>query len=255
MARKRGREGRFVSTVEGAEFFKVYLPQFSSHQIRIPPDFTKNFRRALNEKVILKNKDGKTWYVEVKETPEGVFLKDGWPRFVDYHGLKVGEFLVFRYNGSYSFLVQIFGTNGCKKEKFGPQNIATHVKSEVESDNDDSSSVDRSKLFKRFEEEEEDNNNEFPKRPSFVSPPSRRKMLKIPEEVMNNENVHLEAEVNLRNAEGKEWPVNIYTMLNGPTFLGRGLCAFQRDNNVGPKDCCKFIFGNQTTIDVKILRH
>lgn len=98
----------------------------------IPPDFSKNFRKILKEKVLLKNKDGKTWYVEVKETAHGVFFKDGWQNFVDYHGLKIGEFLVFVYDGSYSFVVQIFGINGCKKEILASKNIVTNVKSEEE---------------------------------------------------------------------------------------------------------------------------
>ncbi|KAL1561851.1 putative B3 domain-containing protein [Salvia divinorum] len=287
---RRGRRRSFAS-VEGAVFFKVYLPNLSSHQLLIPPDFTKGFRRALSEKVILKNNDGKTWSVEVRETPSGIFLKDGWQSFVEYHGLKVGEFLVFCYRGSYSFLVKIFGVNGCKKEILGPNNIATRVKSEEDTDEetkpdracrkraspqgkDHLSSVGgrRSKVSRRFREvnkveeqvgasEQPDNSNEskntvqvVPKRSSFVSPPSRSRMLRIPDEVTNDESVHLEAEMNLRNARGKEWPVKIYTMHNGPSFLGKGLYAFQTDNNIGPKDSCKFTFGTQTTIDVKILR-
>lgn len=71
----------------------------------------------------------------------------------------------------------------------------------------------------------------------------------------NNESVHLGAEMYLRGAKGKEWPVKIYTMHNGPSFLGKGLYGFQTDNNIGPKDCCKFTFGTQTAIDVKILRN
>lgn len=61
--------------------------------------------------------------MEVQETPDGIFFKDGWQMFAEYHGLKIGEFLVFCYRGSYSFLVKIFGINGCKKESLGPDNI------------------------------------------------------------------------------------------------------------------------------------
>ncbi|XP_042061436.1 putative B3 domain-containing protein At5g66980 [Salvia splendens] len=193
--------------------------------------------------------------------------------FVEYHGLKVGEFLVFCYRGSYSFLVKIFGINGCKKDALGPDNI---VKSEEETDEemkpnrtsrkrassqgrDHLSNVGRrtSKVSRRFREvnKVEEQSEVVPKRPSFVSPPSRSKTLRIPDEVTNNKSVHLEAEMNMRNVKGKEWPVKIFEMHNGPSFLGKGLYAFQTDNNIGPKDCCKFTFGAQTTIDVKILRN
>lgn len=100
----------------------------------IPPDFIKDFKKTMNEKVILKNVDGKKWYIDVKETEDGVFLKNGWQSFVDYHGLKVGEFLFFRYEGSYSFSVKILGTNGCKRDTFESKNIATPDSSEEETD-------------------------------------------------------------------------------------------------------------------------
>ncbi|KAH6794283.1 hypothetical protein C2S52_004760 [Perilla frutescens var. hirtella] len=136
MARRRSGHPKRKNAVKivGAEFFKVFLPKFSSHQLLIPPDFFENFGRTIKEKVILKNIDGKTWYVDVKGTPNGVFLQNGWQEFVDYHGLKVGEFLVFRYEGSYTFMVKIFGTNGCKKETFESKIIAACVKSEEETD-------------------------------------------------------------------------------------------------------------------------
>lgn len=84
----------------------------------ISPDFVKDFKRTISEKVVLKDVYGKEWHVYVKETPDGVFfLENGWKSYVDYHSLKMGEFLVFRYDGAYSFMVKIFSTNGCKKKK------------------------------------------------------------------------------------------------------------------------------------------
>lgn len=40
----------------------------------------------------------------------------GWKRFVHGNGLKVGEFLVFRYIGNTKFFVDIYGRNTCKKD-------------------------------------------------------------------------------------------------------------------------------------------
>lgn len=69
------------------------------------------------------------WYIDVKETPDGVYLKNGWQNFVSYHSLQIGDFLVFQYDRCYSFVVKVFGTNGCKKEAL-VENIATDVKIE-----------------------------------------------------------------------------------------------------------------------------
>ena len=44
-----------------------------------------------------------------------MYFKNGWQAFVDYHCLKYGDFLVFRYDGGFTFDVKIFGKNGCKK--------------------------------------------------------------------------------------------------------------------------------------------
>lgn len=96
----------------------------------VPPDFVKGFKKTMKEKVLLKNIDGKEWSVDVKETSDGVFFQGEWQTFVDYHGLKVGDFLVFRYDGCYSFIVKIFGCNGCKKGDFESKNRATPLKTE-----------------------------------------------------------------------------------------------------------------------------
>ncbi|KAK4414264.1 B3 domain-containing protein [Sesamum alatum] len=114
--RGKGRPKETVSSI-GAEFFKVFLPHLSSHHLQIPPDFVKNSRRILKERVTLKDTEGKKWHVYVEKTANGsVFLKNGWPSFVSDHCLSAGDFLVFQYDRNYSFIVKIFGTNGCRKE-------------------------------------------------------------------------------------------------------------------------------------------
>lgn len=72
---------------------------------------------------------------------------------------------------------------------------------------------------------------------------------------MKSGKVPLKAGMILRDAEGKEWPVNITTPCHRSTYLGKGLFAFQTDNNIGPNDTCKFTFATRTTISVKILRN
>ncbi|KAL0397367.1 UNVERIFIED_CONTAM: hypothetical protein Scaly_0185100 [Sesamum calycinum] len=128
--RRRGRPKNTFSTI-GAEFFKVFLPHLTSHHLMIPPDFVKKCHRIIKERVTLKDTNGKKWHVDVEKTAKGsVFLKNGWPSFVAHHCLTPGDFLLFHYDGNYSFIVKIFGTNGCKKEP--PPPPTTHVKIEPE---------------------------------------------------------------------------------------------------------------------------
>ncbi|GFP93951.1 putative B3 domain-containing protein at5g66980 [Phtheirospermum japonicum] len=115
------------------EFFKVFLPRLASHQLLIPPDFIRYFKRTIKERVVLKDAGGKKWYIDVEQTPKGFYFKKGWQSFVEYHRLTLGEFLVFKYDKCYSFVVKIYGTNACKKEITTPD-LVTHVKIEPETE-------------------------------------------------------------------------------------------------------------------------
>lgn len=70
------------------------------------------------------------------------FLKKGWPDFVKDNSLELGEFLVFRYNGSSAFTVRIFGRDGCKKkddlpnDDTAPTRVKVEAMSEKESDSE-----------------------------------------------------------------------------------------------------------------------
>lgn len=66
----------------------------------------------------------------MERTGDGVFLKKGWQSFVSYHNLMVGEFLVFKHDGKNSFIVKLYGINGCKKELF----VAKQVKFEEDAE-------------------------------------------------------------------------------------------------------------------------
>lgn len=123
--RGRPRKTKFHSC---PEFFKVFLPDMSSEQLRIPQAFIRKYRGLVHEKVKLKGLGGKSWDVKVEEINGGVFIKNGWRKFVADHSLKLGEFLVFKYEGNSLFSVKIFRTDGCKAEV--TDNIASNVKCE-----------------------------------------------------------------------------------------------------------------------------
>ncbi|XP_056167091.1 putative B3 domain-containing protein At5g66980 [Syzygium oleosum] len=127
------RPAKTSSSDESLEFFKVYLPSFSSHQLLIPPDFVKQRKGAVPKKAVLMDTTGRSWPIGIAEVGNKLFIKSGWWDFVINHPLDFADFLIFRYNRDsvflvkvfglifrYNrdsvFLVKVFGKNGCRKE-------------------------------------------------------------------------------------------------------------------------------------------
>lgn len=57
--------------------------------------------------------------MDVDKTETDMFFHNGWKRFVKDNCLLMGEFLVFRYVGSYTFELKIFGKTGCERTEIG----------------------------------------------------------------------------------------------------------------------------------------
>ncbi|KAI4367408.1 hypothetical protein MLD38_023148 [Melastoma candidum] len=100
------------------EFFKVFIPSFSSRQLRVPPDFVKQCE-IIPRKVILRELSGRSWNVGLLENAGGLFIKNGWSEFVKDNDLQFGDCLLFEYDMSSVFHIKIFGRNGCRKDGRG----------------------------------------------------------------------------------------------------------------------------------------
>ncbi|CAH8335928.1 unnamed protein product [Eruca vesicaria subsp. sativa] len=100
------------------EFFKVYLPEFSSNELVIPQAFINILDKPLPKEVALVDETGWLWDVETKteERVGVVVFRQGWAEFAKDHSLVFGDFLVFRYDGDSRFDVKIFAKDGCKKD-------------------------------------------------------------------------------------------------------------------------------------------
>ncbi|KAG7539447.1 DNA-binding pseudobarrel domain superfamily [Arabidopsis suecica] len=102
------------------EFFKVFLPEFSSHELVIPPAFIDILDKELPKEAFLVDEIGRLWCVETKteDTEERfcVLFQKGWESFANDQSLEFGDFLVFSYNGDSRFSVTIFAKDGCKKD-------------------------------------------------------------------------------------------------------------------------------------------
>lgn len=95
-------------------FSKSMTGDFSTCMV-IPKKFIDHFKGELLETIELKVPSGDKWHVELKKTSYGVVLECGWKNFVAAHDIKENDFLVFKYDGSSSFLVLMFEQGGCEK--------------------------------------------------------------------------------------------------------------------------------------------
>ncbi|KAL0913474.1 hypothetical protein M5K25_016938 [Dendrobium thyrsiflorum] len=93
-------------------FMKVMLKDFSQG-MAIPKHFVENFKGELSETINLEVITGKLWQFNLQKISGFFFIIDGWKEFVDDHGIKEGEYLVFTCSGNSSFQVQIFDNGGC----------------------------------------------------------------------------------------------------------------------------------------------
>ena len=84
---------------------------------RIPLAFVKVFRGNIPKTAVLRDIRGKCCHVELEEVKKDVFFKNGWQDFVRDHSVEEGDFLVFKYDGTVLFDVNIFGRSGCRKDE------------------------------------------------------------------------------------------------------------------------------------------
>ncbi|CAA0840908.1 Putative B3 domain-containing protein [Striga hermonthica] len=97
---------------ESPSFFKVLMMGFN-HQLRIPPDFSRELERVLvaSTRTTLRVSSGATWDVKVEKMGDGNYkFTEGWGEFARDVGLQLGEFMAFWLVGESLFDVAIFAT-------------------------------------------------------------------------------------------------------------------------------------------------
>lgn len=97
-------------------FFKIFLPNLSSKQLKIPPAFHPHVEGEAPARFYLKGPSDYIWGVDLVKRADGLFFADGWEKFVFDHSLAAGDFLLFKYNGSSTLSVVVFDNTACEKE-------------------------------------------------------------------------------------------------------------------------------------------
>lgn len=78
---------------------------------RIPESFVRKFRDELSTVATLNVPDGHVWRVGLKKSDNKFWFYDGWHGFIEHYAIRVGYFLVFRYEGNSTFSVFIYNIN------------------------------------------------------------------------------------------------------------------------------------------------
>ncbi|CAL1408808.1 unnamed protein product [Linum trigynum] len=96
------------SNLVGARFFKIILQEtVRDKKLLIPSRFVTNCGEGLSNSAILKVPSGLSWTVGLVRDEIGVWFRNGWQDFAEFHSLRYGHFLVFEYKGCSSFYVVI----------------------------------------------------------------------------------------------------------------------------------------------------
>ncbi|KAL1352892.1 hypothetical protein HN51_016858 [Arachis hypogaea] len=96
------------ATTKPVHFFKILLPStILDGKIMIPRKFVREYGERLSNKVVLKLPNGTEWEVYLEKHDGRIWLQNGWKEFVEYHSLRFGDLLVFRFDGTSHFNVFI----------------------------------------------------------------------------------------------------------------------------------------------------
>ncbi|GLT86317.1 hypothetical protein SLE2022_044620 [Rubroshorea leprosula] len=90
-------------------FHKLILPStIQDKKLRIPDNFVRRFKGELSVAAALTVPDGHVSRVGLKKADNKIWFQEGWQEFLERYSIRVGYFLIFRYEGNSAFSVSIF---------------------------------------------------------------------------------------------------------------------------------------------------
>ncbi|KAI4318536.1 hypothetical protein MLD38_032228 [Melastoma candidum] len=255
--------GTDVSPQSPPEFFKVYIPAFHSHQLLLPPDFSRHCV-PIPRKAVLREPNGRSWRVGMIQNVRGLFIRSGWPEFVQDNALKHGDCLIFQYDACSVFSVKVFGRNGCRKER---REDTVEVKEEAET----SPSLTRDSGTEALSGSMEAGSQEGDQTPDstegLVRPQHPHHMLNLkkwsfrqppmPTRFLKLNGIQLKRKLILSNGRGEKWTAGLGTKTRGRLFLSSGWPRFRQDNRmqVNQQYMVEFVIDRPVGSDEVVLRH
>ncbi|GAV88973.1 B3 domain-containing protein [Cephalotus follicularis] len=237
-------------------FFKVLIGDFAT-KLRIPTAFLKNFNGFLPKICILKSISDKTWQVTMDKNDEGYFFNRGWSKFVKYHGLEYGDFLLFWFRDNSKFEVVIYGRTACEKDiDFKCEGRPTKKRRNPSCARQTHNSHDK---IKREVKEEMCAGVDciLPTLPSFVKilQDYQRFDIAIPKVFARVTGLTDKRRIVVKDSQGNVWPVHLRNVKGAQLYLSTGWSKYWAAKGLAAGDKCLFqyIQGSGNVLSVQIL--
>ncbi|XP_044507128.1 B3 domain-containing transcription factor VRN1 isoform X7 [Mangifera indica] len=141
-----------------SSFHKLILSStIRERKLRIPENFVKKFKDELSVAATLMVPNGNVSRVGLKRVDNKIWFYDGWQEFMERYSIRIGYFLVFKYEGHSSFNVHIYNLPSSEinyhSNPYSRAEAPYHSKQYrifEEMEDDDSEVGDRSTLSKTF---------------------------------------------------------------------------------------------------------
>ncbi|KAM0844925.1 hypothetical protein ACQ4PT_056743 [Festuca glaucescens] len=99
---------------EKKNFLMLMIGDFQ-HEMIMPEEFVQRFKGEIPGEIKLETQNRCSYIIEVVRNQEKLVLTAGWGKFAETFGLKIGDTIIFRYNGNSEFSVIIFDKLGYEK--------------------------------------------------------------------------------------------------------------------------------------------
>ena len=92
---------------------------------RVLPNFINIIQYGVCKDANFQGPSGCLFHMNMCYTDMSTFFIDGWEIFVSNHCIKVGDIMLLKHGNDAIFLVQLFGSSGCEKQRtFSFQNYS-----------------------------------------------------------------------------------------------------------------------------------
>ncbi|CAL5191855.1 unnamed protein product [Lathyrus oleraceus] len=252
-------------------FFKIIVSEsLNQGKLMIPVKFVNKYGEGLPTAIYLNTPNGAVWKINLVKNDGKIWFEKGWKEFEEYYSLSHGHLLVFKYEKTCHFEVQIFDKSALEIN-YPSKSVETE---KVLSNEDDSKASQKKKINSSFEVGKEVNATleratEFKTcNPSFVivmraSYVEHHFCLSLPKN-FGKRHFDLDKKKGIIYFQvlddGRVWSARYSIRMSdkGSRFeLSRGWRDFVKDNNLKVGDVCNFelILKTKMTFLVHIFRN
>ncbi|XP_062152445.1 B3 domain-containing transcription factor VRN1-like [Alnus glutinosa] len=240
-----------------SHFFKTIVPSnINDQKLRIPESFVRQFEDELSAVATLTVPYGHSWQVGLEKAKKKIWFHHGWQDFVEYHSIRCGYFLIFRYDGNSKFRVLVLDDSATEIQY--PRSKSCKFEDQV--DVMESDDAKRSRQDHKSKSEEHEENMLVGKRgreraiqaarlmlkptsPSFMAILRpyhiRQRTLYVPVEFSIKYLSGHDEFVELQTCDGRQWRARCGDH-RGNSAKNIGWAQFLGDNNLKEGDVCVF---------------